>query len=147
MQNKKLISVIVPVYNVASYLENCVKSILRQTYNNLEIILVDDGSTDGSGGLCDTLKNLDQRIKVVHKTNGGLSDARNAGMLIATGDYFGFVDSDDSIEPDMFELLLNNLNIYNADVSCCRFIRVWDDGEKQPIGDTHEIKVSDAKSV
>ncbi len=141
MQTKTLISVIVPVYNVSPYLENCVKSILCQTYPSLEIILVDDGSTDGSSELCDLLKEQDKRIKVVHKTNGGLSDARNAGMAMASGDYFGFVDGDDSIQPDMFEMLLNNLINYNADISCCRYARVWEDGKKQPIGDTHEVKV------
>ena len=138
---QELITVIVPVYNVLPYLENCVKSILCQTYNNLEIILVDDGSTDGSEKLCDFFKEKDQRIKVIHKANGGLSDARNAGLLQANGDYFAFVDSDDSIEPDMLELLANNLIKYDSDVSCCRYTRVWEDGKKQPIGETGEINV------
>ena len=138
---QKLITVIVPVYNVLPYLEGCIKSILCQTYSKLEIILVDDGSTDGSGELCDVFKEKDERIKVIHKANGGLSDARNAGMAVAKGDYIGFVDSDDSIEPDMLEILINNLIKYDADISCCRYTRVWEDGEKQPVGNTHEIKV------
>ena len=93
-----LISIIVPVYNVKLYLERCVKSICNQTYLNLQIILVDDGSTDGSGQVCDNLAEQDSRIVVVHKQNGGLSDARNAGLDIAQGEYIGFVDSDDFIE-------------------------------------------------
>lgn len=138
---KKLISVIVPVYNVLPYLEKCIKSIICQTYSNLEIIIVDDGSTDGCSELCDSLKTLDDRIMVIHKENGGISDARNAGMLAAKGDYFGFVDSDDSIEPDMYEILLSNMEKYDAEVSCCRYTRVWLNGEVQPVGDTHEIKI------
>lgn len=138
---KKTISVIVPVYNVAAYLEKCVTSILNQTYGDIEIIIVDDGSTDGSGELCDSLQKLDERIKVIHKANGGISDARNAGMAIAQGEYFSFVDSDDSIEPDMLELLFSNLTKYEADISCCRYSRVWENGESRPVGDTHEISV------
>lgn len=100
-----LISVIVPVYNVKNYLKKCVDSILSQTYSVLQVILVDDGSTDGSGELCDLLAKCDKRIQVVHKSNGGLSDARNAGIEIAEGKYFSFIDSDDYIEPDMVESL------------------------------------------
>lgn len=135
------ISVIVPVYNVKDYLEACVKSIVSQTYQNLEIILVDDGATDGCSELCDEIAKTDERIMVVHKENGGLSDARNAGMDVATGDYIGFVDSDDAIEPDMFELLINNLLNYNADISCCRYTRVWEDGQEENVGDDGEIRV------
>ena len=95
---EKLISVIVPVYNVESYLEKCVDSIRNQTYKNLEIILVDDGATDNSGVLCDKIAKKDDRIKVYHKENGGLSDARNYGVKKATGEFIGFVDSDDYID-------------------------------------------------
>ncbi len=98
------ISVIIPVYNVEQYLVRCVRSILEQTYENLEIILVNDGSPDGSGRICDSF--TDPRVRVIHKENGGLSSARNAGMDIATGEYIGFIDSDDWIEPDMFETML-----------------------------------------
>ena len=98
-----LISIIIPVYNVEKYLERCVKSVINQTYKNLEIILVDDGAKDNSGKMCDELSKLDSRIKVIHKENGGLSDARNFGLKIATGDYIGFVDSDDYIADDMYE--------------------------------------------
>ena len=92
-----LISVVVPVYNVHSFLDNCVKSILNQTYKNIEIILVDDGSTDDSGLICDSYAKIDNRVKVIHKTNGGLSDARNVGIKNANGMYITFVDSDDEI--------------------------------------------------
>ena len=108
---EKLISVIVPVYNVEEYVEKCVLSIINQTYKNLEIILVDDGSTDNSGKICDEIAIKDNRIKVIHKKNGGLSDARNVGIDIAKGDYLGFVDSDDYIDPDMYSILLNNMNL------------------------------------
>ena len=101
-----LISVIVPVYKVEPYLDKCVRSIVDQTYQNLEIILVDDGSPDRCGEICDAWAAKDSRIRVIHKENGGLSDARNAGMAVATGKYMGFVDSDDYIAPDMYRLLL-----------------------------------------
>lgn len=97
------ISVIVPVYNVEKYLERCVESIFKQTYKNIEIILVDDGSTDNSGKICDKFLKKDERVKVIHKENGGLSDARNAGLEILSGKYIMFVDSDDWISPAMVE--------------------------------------------
>ena len=95
MEQDILISVIVPVYNAEKYLVRCVDSILNQTYSNLEIILVDDGAKDNSGAMCDDFARKDARIRVIHKENGGLSSARNAGIDIAKGEYFGFVDSDD----------------------------------------------------
>lgn len=100
------ISVIVPVYNSIDCLEKCVHSICTQTYTALEILLIDDGSTDGTGGLCDRLAAKDQRIRVLHKENGGASSARNAGIGLASGAYLGFVDSDDYIEPDMYERMM-----------------------------------------
>ena len=120
MENRPLISVIVPVYNMQDYLETCMNSILGQTYENLEIILVNDGSKDSSPQMCDAFAEKDSRIKVIHKENGGLSSARNAGLDVATGDYIGFVDSDDSIRPNFFELLYDNLVKTDADVSVCR---------------------------
>ena len=105
--HKELISIIVPVYNVEKYVEKCINSIINQTYKNLQIILVDDGSKDNSGKICDEFKLKDNRIEVIHKNNGGLSDARNAGLKLAKGDYIGFVDSDDYIEADMYETLYN----------------------------------------
>ena len=102
---KELVSVVLPVYNVEKYLERCIESVIHQTYINLDIILVDDGSTDSSGLLCDKLATKDTRITVIHKTNGGLSDARNAGISAAKGKYITFVDSDDLVELDMIEYL------------------------------------------
>ena len=111
----KKISIIVPCYNVAPYLRRCVDSILNQTYSNFELILVDDGSTDKTGILCDELCQLDARIKVIHKKNGGLSDARNAGIDIATGDFLAFVDGDDYLEINAYELMVTEMQ--DADVS------------------------------
>lgn len=113
------ISVIVPVYQAAGYLEKCVNSIRRQTYQNLEIILVDDGATDGSARLCDKLAEEDARIVVIHKKNEGVSAARNAGIAEASGEYICFCDADDYIEKDMYEYLLNLLESYCADVAVC----------------------------
>ncbi len=121
---EKLISVIVPVYNVEKYLVYCLDSILAQTYNNLQIILVDDGSTDSSGKICDEYKLKDVRIQVIHKANGGLSDARNTGMKQAKGEYISFIDSDDYIYPTFYKELVNNLQKYDADISQCQFLRI-----------------------
>lgn len=107
--NQNLVSVIVPVYNILDCLERCVDSLLAQTYKKMEILLVDDGSTDGTGTLCDQLAEKDSRIRVFHKENGGSSSARNLGILQARGGYLGFVDSDDYVEPDMYERLLEVL--------------------------------------
>lgn len=114
---EELISVIVPVYNVEKYLERCVKSLVNQTYQNLEIILVDDGSTDKSARMCDMFAKEDERIKVVHKKNGGLSSARNAGLDVANGKYIAFIDSDDWIEADTYEYMYRILQEYHADIS------------------------------
>ena len=105
-----MISVIVPSYNVAPYLQRCVDSLIGQTYSDLEIILVDDGSTDDTGILCDRIAEGDSRIKVIHKENGGLSDARNAGIDIATGEFYSFIDGDDFIEPDTYEVMMKEMN-------------------------------------
>lgn len=117
--NRDLISIIVPVYNVEPYLDRCINSIVSQTYSNLEIILVEDGATDNSGKICDEWEKKDDRIKVIHKENGGLSDARNVGIENAKGDYIAFVDSDDFVKNNMYEVLLKNLKTYHADVSVC----------------------------
>ena len=112
------ITVIVPIYNAGQYLEKCIDSIINQTYTNLEIILVNDGSTDNSGAICDEYAKKDSRIKVIHKENGGLSSARNAGLDIASGEYVSFVDSDDWIEKDMLEVLYNACTSNDAELSC-----------------------------
>ncbi|MBR3628728.1 MAG: glycosyltransferase [Elusimicrobia bacterium] len=113
------ISVIIPVYNVEKYLKECVDSVINQTYKNLEIILVDDGSTDDSGKMCDKYALEDKRIQVIHKENGGLSDARNKGIQKATGEYISFIDSDDTVELDIFEYLYNILKKFNCNLSIC----------------------------
>lgn len=113
---KELISVIVPIYRVEKYLEPCIESIINQTYKNLEIILVDDGSDDNCGEICDKYAKIDARIKVIHKKNAGLNNARKSGIKIASGKYIGYVDGDDWIEPDMYETLLRNAVKYNVDV-------------------------------
>ena len=122
-----LISVIVPVYKVENYLDKCVRSIVDQTYRNLEIILVDDGSPDRCGQICDAWAAKDSRIRVIHKENGGLSDARNAGMAVATGKYMGFVDSDDYIAPDMYRLLLERMDADGSDIAACGVEMVYED--------------------
>ena len=114
-----LISVIVPVYKVEPYLDKCVQSIVEQTYKNLEIILVDDGSPDNCGAMCDAWAEKDSRIKVIHKENGGLSDARNAGMNVATGQWISFVDSDDWIEPDFIQELYDTMERTGAEIAEC----------------------------
>lgn len=123
--NEPLISVIVPVYNVEKYLENCVNTLVKQTYRNIEILLINDGSTDASGSLCEELAQKDERIKVFHKPNGGLSDARNYGVEKANGDYIGFVDSDDYVHELMYEKLLDAIITSNADMSECTVTRVY----------------------
>lgn len=121
------VSIIVPVYNVEKYLRKCLDSISSQTLKEIEVILVDDGSTDSSSKICDEYSKIDNRFKVIHKTNGGLSDARNVGIDIARGQYIGFVDSDDYININMFEILYSNIIIYDADISVCDFKKVYED--------------------
>lgn len=113
------ISIIVPIYNVEKYVEKCVDSILKQTYINFELILVDDGSTDMSGKICDKFKKEDDRIKVIHKKNGGLSSARNEGVKLATGKYIGFIDSDDYIDKTMYEKMFNKAIEDDSDIVIC----------------------------
>lgn len=125
MMGKK-ISIVVPVYKVEAFLEASINSIINQTYPNLEIILVDDGSPDKCAQICDELATKDDRIKVIHKENGGVSSARNAGLDMVTGDYIMFVDSDDTINPQMVEILYNILVEMNADVSMCSWKKVND---------------------
>lgn len=119
IKNMPLISIIVPVYNVEKYLKRCFDSIKKQTYTNIEIILIDDGSQDCSGKLCDELVSTDDRARVIHKVNGGLSSARNAGIDVARGEYIGFVDSDDWIDSKMYELLYLAIKKSNSKISCC----------------------------
>lgn len=139
----ELISVIVPVYKVENYLKRCVESIAKQTYTELEIILVDDGSPDKSGVMCDKFAEQDSRIKVIHKTNGGLSDARNAGIERATGKYIVFVDSDDWLDFDMIEILYGALIENDADIAECSYRNLYCDCIKEETKCNAEIVVGD----
>mgnify|MGYP003296593852 CR=1 FL=1 len=121
------ISVVVPVYKVEAYLDRCVRSIVNQSFGDFDLYLVDDGSPDNCGAMCDTWATKDSRIKVVHKANGGLSDARNAGMAVATGMFIGFVDSDDWIEPEMYQLLYDYMVENACDISACGVQMDWED--------------------
>ena len=134
----ELISIIIPVYNVQEYLDEAIQSALKQTYTNLEIILVDDGSTDVSGKLCDNYAAIDNRVIVIHFPNGGLSKARNCGLDIATGSYIFFLDSDDYLEPDAIEHLLHNLTSHKADISV---------GSLRDVNESSEIIFDDALAL
>lgn len=126
-----LLSIIVPVFNVEQYLDRCIESIVNQTYQNIEIILIDDGSTDLSGDLCDKWAEIDKRIIVIHKENGGLSSARNVGIKIANGDYLGFVDSDDFIDINMYREMMDAAIEQRKDIACCGRIVDLGKSEKQ----------------
>lgn len=132
MSDQPLVSVIIPIYKVEPYIHECVESVINQTYKNLEIILVDDGSPDNCPKICDEYALKDSRIKVIHKENGGLSDARNAGMKIATADYWSFVDSDDVCHPQMIEVLMKPI-LENSDIklSCGYYDIFYDDSYPQ----------------
>ena len=132
-----MISVIVPVYKTEKYLERCINSILNQTYKDIELILVDDGSPDKCPAICDTFAQMDERVKVIHKVNGGVSTARNTGLEIATGDYIAFVDSDDYIELDMYEKMLSKVAEYGCDVIMCDCMKDYPD---HSIIYTHDIR-------
>ena len=122
-----MISVIVPVYKAEKYLDRCVSSILNQTYKDLELILVDDGSPDGCPEMCDRYAQADSRVKVIHKKNGGVSTARNAGLDAATGDYIAFVDSDDWIEPEMYQKMMEAAMAHDCDVVMCDCVKDFAD--------------------
>lgn len=124
---KDLITIVVPVYNVEKYLERCVDSLLKQTYENIEIILVDDGAKDNSGKLCDELALRDTRIKVIHKLNGGLSDARNCGLDAMSGKWVTFIDSDDYVSADYVKLMYKMCIENDVQISSCQFVRTYED--------------------
>ena len=133
-----MISIIVPVYNVELYIHQCIDSILNQTYKDIEVLLVDDGSPDRCGEICDQYASIDSRVRVFHTENRGLSSARNLGLREAKGDYIGFVDSDDWIEPDMYEVLLVCLEGANADVSTCG---LWHEKGEKVVVMQHESAI------
>lgn len=143
---EKLISVVLPIYNVEDYLEKCMDSVLNQTYSNIEIILVDDGSPDSCPKMCDEYVKKDKRVKVVHKENGGLSDARNAGIKASNGEYITFIDSDDYVDKDYIEFLYNTIKKENADIAIGAHRVLYDSGkiiEKA----THENSILKPKKV
>ncbi len=126
-----MISVIVPVFNTENYLKKCIDSILQQTYQDIELIIVDDGSTDNSFFICKEYERKDRRVKVIHKENGGQGSARNVGLDVCKGEYVIFVDSDDYILPDMFQILMKNAMLVNADISCCAVYSQEDGSDKK----------------
>lgn len=142
-----LISLIVPVYNVKDYLKTCLQSILEQTYKNLEIILVDDGSDDGSSGICDEYARMDQRIKTIHLPHSGVSAARNAGLAAATGELLGFVDSDDWIDHDMYQYLYALMQEHDADVSACTYLLEQEGRPSKIINNTGKLYVFSRKEI
>lgn len=135
MKSLPLISVIVPIYNVEQYLKRCIESIIKQTYQNLEIILIDDGSPDSCGQICDEYALIDNRIIVIHQSNKGLSAARNSGLNICKGEYIGFVDSDDFIHPEMYHRLYNDIITHNVNLAFCYTNKIYN-------GDIKEINPS-----
>lgn len=141
--NNKLISVIVPVYNLENYIERCLKSIQNQTYSNIEIIVVDDGSIDDSWNVINRIAKEDNRIIPIHKENGGVSSARMLGLANANGEWIGFVDGDDEIEEDMYEVLINNAFECNADISHCGYKMIFNDGRITSFYDTKVKKIQD----
>lgn len=144
--DSRLISVIIPVYNVEEYLEKCILSVISQTYENLEIILINDGSTDKSGEICDKYAKQYQNITVYHKSNGGLSSARNYGILHSSGEYIGFVDSDDFICATMFESLYKLCLEYDSDISICDFSRSSDINERK-VSEEFNVNVYETKDI
>lgn len=138
------VSVIVPVYNVESYVAKCIESIVNQTFKDLDIILVDDGSTDSSGSICDRYAEKDKRIRVIHKENGGVSSARNAGLDIAVGDYYVFIDGDDYANSQLIETLRSVITDNDADLAMCNYIHVDESGEKVGIS---ELRITQPQIV
>ena len=141
------ISIIVPVYNVENYISKCLGSIINQTEKNIEILVIDDGSTDNSGVICDTIEKSDPRVRVFHKNNGGLSSARNFGIDMARGQYIGFVDGDDYISPDMYETLLRLARDNNADMSMCALYDVFGEKIRKINSDINEIVVEKEDAI
>lgn len=140
-----VISVIVPIYKVEDYLNKCIESIVNQTYSNLEIILVDDGSPDSCPQICDEWAKKDSRIKVIHKENGGLSDARNAGMRVASGEYISFIDSDDYISLDFIQTLLSVMKTEHSEIVECSVVKFYEDGKIDVYSDDMAVISFDAE--
>ncbi|MBP3604405.1 MAG: glycosyltransferase [Lachnospiraceae bacterium] len=144
-QSEKLISVIVTAYNIEDYLPKCMDSLLAQTYSNMEIIVVDDGSVDGTGKICDEYASKNEKTRVIHKENGGPSSARNAGLKIANGEYIGYVDGDDWIEPDMYQDMLKACEDTGAQIAICTYKEVGEGSkEVHPTGNVIELSRDEA---
>lgn len=146
-RSEPLISLVVPVYNVRNYLKTCLQSIISQTYHNLEIILVDDGSNDGSSEICDEYAREDNRVRVIHLPHGGVSAARNAGLEAATGELLGFVDSDDFIDIDLYEYLYKLLLENDADISACTYLLEQEGRPSKIINNTGELYLFSRKEI
>lgn len=144
--NKK-ISIIVPIYNMEQYLERCLLSLIHQDYQNLEIILINDGSTDNSINICNKYKKIDNRIIVINKAHSGLSDTRNIGIKKATGDYIGFVDSDDYIDKDMFKNLIEGAEKYKCEISMCDLVETYNPNEKAKRNPLNYIKMNKKQAL
>lgn len=142
-----MISIIVPVFGAEPYLDECILSLLRQTYEDIEIILVDDGSLDASGKICDQYAALDPRVRVIHKKSSGPSDARNAGLAMARGEYIGFMDSDDFISCDMFAFMKDLLEKNNADIAICGHVKTLPRGRSLPHNPSKKVIVMNSEKA
>lgn len=143
----ELLSVVVPIYNVEKYLDRCVLSILNQTYQNIELILVDDGSPDNCPEICDKWKAQDDRIQVVHKPNGGLADARNAGFEAATGKYIAFVDGDDTVCPEMYSEMIARMEQTGAKIACCGKNKIYGTKTTQTQNSSRELIMTASEAI
>lgn len=140
------LSIIVPVYNGEKYLKKCINNILMQTYQDFELIIINDGSTDDTKVICDSLVDIDNRVKFIHKKNEGVSIARNTGLEIAKGRYIGFVDCDDSIDKDMYQSMIKNLEIQDVDCVMCSFMSMFDDRNEENLFEEADKKITDNES-
>ena len=145
--NQDLISIVVPIYNTEKYLKRCIESILNQTYQNLEVILVNDGSLDKSGQICNEYAKRDKRIKVIHKENTGSAESRNIGIKYATGKLIGFVDSDDYIDKNMYEMLYKDLKKHDAEIAICNIQMVNEKFSKLKENKEEPIRILDKKEA
>ena len=139
------LSIIVPVYNGGKYLKKCINNILEQTYKDFELIIINDGSTDDTKAICDSLANIDDRVKFIHKKNEGVSIARNTGFEVAKGKYIGFVDCDDSIDKNMYKVMIENMQKQDTDCVICSFMSVFDDREEKNLFEDAEKKIEKNK--
>ena len=147
MQNNCLVSIVIPVYNVEKYIEKCLLSVINQTYKNLEIIIVNDGTKDNSLKICERIKQMDERVKIINQKNGGLSCARNTGIDNANGEYICFVDSDDFLENDFVEVLLNFAKEKNVDICACDFWYIDENDKKWTLKEKNDKMYSNIEAI